>query len=175
MNKKEFFDHPFRSDKDGLIHDLRTQIDDLAKENVRLERINRGERRRLLRKICVWTVLLSVAGTIGFGIIYGLYLAYKEDVYLGKRCTKLCNEVLGHISVFGDETMFGGCNDSFRHCQCRIISGYDVTIGPISKSELNSDLNAIAKKFDFNSWRKCVNFGSKVPDISCGRVPRKDN
>lgn len=174
MKSKVPFDHPFRSDKDGLIYDLRSQIDKLARENVRLERINRGERRRRLRKFCVWTVLAILAVTTSFGIAYAAYAAFKDDVALGRKCTELCRHVMGHIVISGDETTYNGCGDSRRHCICRIASGIEITLGNVSRKELNSDLKEVARRFDFASWRKCVNLGSKVPDITCGRVPRTD-
>ncbi|NIR16638.1 MAG: hypothetical protein GWN86_23035, partial [Desulfobacterales bacterium] len=89
MSNKVPFDHPFRSDKDGLISDLRNQIDRLARENVRLERINRGERRRKLRKFCIWTVLGVLATSISFGIVYTVHAAFEDDIKLGRQCTEL--------------------------------------------------------------------------------------
>lgn len=169
---KPMDNHPFRSDKDGLISDLRNQIDKLASENVRLERINRGERRRRLRKFCIWTVLGLLATSISFGIVYAAYAAFEDDIKLGRKCTELCRHVMGHIVFSGDETTYGGCGDTRRHCTCRLVSGLEITLGRVSRDELNSDLKDVAKKFDFSSWRECANLGSRVPDISCGRVPR---
>lgn len=164
--------HPFRSDKDALIRDLRNQVDELAAENVRLERINRGERRRVLRKICVWTVLALIGGSTSFGITYAVYAAIQRDAYLGKRCTRLCNNVLGHSSMFGEERSNSGCGAS-ASCACRLLSGREVSFGYMTDKELEGDLWELAKKYDFESWRKCVNLEDKIPSVLCDKVPRK--
>ena len=174
MKSKVPFDHPYRSDKDGLIRDLRNQVDELAKENIRLENINRGIRCKKLKKFCAWAVLSVLAATVSFGVVYRVYVEFQKDIHLGRQCSKLCSEVLGHISIMGDETVYGGCGDSYRHCTCRAVSGHEISLGTVTEKELNSDLSQVAKKFDFKSWRECVNLVSKVPDISCGDVPRID-
>lgn len=174
MNSNSPFEHPFRSDKDCLIQDLRNQVDELARENVRLEGINRGRRIRSLRKFFSWAIIAALSATASFGIIYGAYVEFKKDIYLGKQCSKLCKEVLGHISLVGDETVYGGCGDSYRHCTCRSISGHEISLGTVTEKELSSDLSQVAKRFDFESWKRCSSSSSKFTDAPCLDVPRRD-
>lgn len=166
--------HPFRSDKDNTIRKLTDQVDELVKENIRLEEINRGRRRdrfwKFVRAVSVYTGLVALTASAG----YGIYIGFQDDVKLGKRCTELCEHVLGKAVISGDETTYGWCGDGSRHCVCTTASRHEVVLGKVSREELNSDLEKLSKRFDFESWRKCVNLGSRVPDIACGTVPRTD-
>jgi hypothetical protein len=168
-------DHPFKSDKDCLIQNLRNQVDELAKENVRLERINRNKRYQKIKKFCIWLILLVLSGTASVGIVYGSYIEFQKNINLEKRCSKLCEKVIGHVFVTTHETLREGCGELHSSCVCRILSGREVILGTVTEKELNSDLSKLANKFDFKSWRECINMVDKLPDISCGKIPKIDD
>lgn len=176
-------EHPLHSDKDNYIRNLEARIEELEEQNCILEKANENlschknkERKRKLAKAFKVLLLLAIVSPFVTGGGYWVYTCDADWDRLHERCSKLCELVIGDLSLRGYFSTDQGCKDDQMYCLCKTRLGREINLPRTPRRELEGDLSEIVQKMDVATWKYCMNVKGRASkeffsELECSHIP----